>query len=118
VVGVMPARFGFPERGEIWLAAEERATVLNRTAYNHRPVARLAPGLSLEAAGVQLDALAKDLAEKHPDTNADKGFVAVPLKDQIVSDSQWTLFLLLGSVALLMLIACINVASLFLARAM
>lgn len=118
VVGVMPAGFGFPDRGEIWLAAEERAIAMSRTAYNHRPVARLAPTLSREAANAQLAALAQDLAGKHPDTNAKKSFVAVPLKDQIVSGSEWTLFLLLGSVGLMMLIACINVASLFLARAM
>lgn len=116
IVGVMPAGFAFPEDAELWLAVPTQAQNTSRTAYNYRAVARLAT--SMDAANSQLGALAQRLAGEHPDSNKDKGFVAVPLKDQLVRDSRETLLLLFAAVAVVMLIACINVASLFLARAM
>lgn len=116
IVGVMPAGFAFPEKAEVWLAAPTQAQRTSRTAYNYRAVARLAT--SIESANSQLQSLAQRLAVEHPDSNKDKGFVAVSLKDQLVRDSRETLLLLFAAVAVVMLIACINVASLFLARAM
>jgi predicted permease len=80
-------------------------------------VARLAPGVSVEAANAQLSALATQLAQAFPDTNRRKTFVAVPLRDHLVGRVRATLFVMMGAVALVLLIACANVANLVLARA-
>ena len=80
-------------------------------------MARLAAGVSMEAANARLDALGRQLAQAFPDSNGHKTFVAVPLRDSLVSSVRATLFVIMGAVALVLLIACANVANLILARA-
>ncbi|HEY2940865.1 MAG TPA: ABC transporter permease [Vicinamibacteria bacterium] len=117
IVGVMPVAMRFPARTEVWAAAPVKPNSHNRGGHNYLAVGRLAPGVSLEAANADLSALAIQLARSFPDTNRRKTFVAVPLRDNLVSRVRATLFVMMGAVALVLLIACANVANLILARA-
>jgi putative ABC transport system permease protein len=117
IVGVLPAGFQFPAEGQIWVTAPVTPENLNRTAYNYRTVARLKPGVSLETAKAHLETIGARLASSWPDSNRNKSFVAIPLRDQLVGPVRTTLYLLMGAVALVLLIACTNVADLMLARA-
>jgi predicted permease len=106
----------FPEKADIWLPAEYVPENLNRTAYNYRAVARLGPGVSVEQAQANLDSIAAQLARAYPASNAHKTFVAKPLRDQLVRSVRSTLYLLLGAVLMVLLIACANVSNMLLAR--
>ncbi|MGO9257203.1 MAG: ADOP family duplicated permease [Bryobacteraceae bacterium] len=79
-------------------------------------IARLRPGVTLLQAQTELALLGRHLAEQYPDTNKGRGFIAATLHPD-VGDVRSTLWLLLGAVSLVLLIACVNVASLLLARA-
>jgi putative ABC transport system permease protein len=83
-----------------------------------RSIARLKPGVSIEQAQAQMDQIAAALAKAHPVWNKDNRAGVRPLRDHLVGTStkSWML-LLLGTVAIVLLIACANVASLLLARA-
>jgi len=116
IVGVMPEAMRFPPRTEAWLAAPLEPDNRNRSGHNYRAVARLAPGVSLEAANARISALAARLGQAFPDTNRRKTFVAAPLRDELVRDVRATLFVLMGALALVLLIGCANVANLILAR--
>ncbi|MFP5378751.1 MAG: ABC transporter permease, partial [Vicinamibacteria bacterium] len=87
-----------------------------RTSGFWNVVGRLKPGVSLEAAQAELDAISAQLAREHPRTNVDTGAVAVRVRDHLVGDVRGAFGLLAVAVALVLLIACANVASLLLAR--
>jgi predicted permease len=116
IVGVMPVRMQFPARTDVWAAASLEPPNRNRSGHNYRAVARLAPGLSVEGTDARLSALAEHLAVAFPETNREKTFVAIPLRETLVANVETTLWILLGAVGLLLLIACANVANLMLAR--
>jgi putative ABC transport system permease protein len=119
VVGVMPAGFAFPStRTHAWVpmafSASERKT---RDTNYIDVIARLKPGVSLEQARANMDAVARSQAERYPKTNAGVGVTVVSLQEHIVGDVRPMLVVLLGAVAFVLLIACANVANLLLARA-
>ncbi len=118
IVGVMPAGFAFPSREtEIWLPlALSKEEAASHTWRARRLIARLKNGVDLQRAQVELDTVAARLAKQFPD---DKGWGlrVRPLKEMEVASTRPALLLLLGAVALLLLIACANVANLLLARA-
>ena len=117
VVGVLPAGFAFPEKTEIWIPRATFAKNEHRSAHNFQAVGRLKPGVSLEAAQTQLTAIAERLSQLYPLSNRNVSIQAVPMQEQMVGSVRTTLYLLLGAVALVLLIACANVANLMLARA-
>jgi predicted permease len=88
----------------------------NRQAHRIRVWARLRPDAKLAGARVELAMVGRRLAEQYPESNKGRTFIAEPLRVD-VGDVRSTLFLLLGAVSLVLLIACVNVASLLLARA-
>jgi predicted permease len=116
IVGVLPPGFSFPDKTDIWLAATEQKNV-SRTASNWRVIGRLRPGIAATQAQSELDALGERLAAAYPLSNRIKRFRMMPVREEMVSDVRTTLLLLLGSVAMVLLIACANVANLLLARA-
>ncbi|HXY41000.1 MAG TPA: ADOP family duplicated permease, partial [Vicinamibacteria bacterium] len=116
IVGVAPEAMRFPPRTEVWAAAALEPENRNRSGHNYKTVARLLPGVSVEAANAELETLSARLAQAFPDSNAHKGLVAVPLRENLVSRSRATLAVMMGAVALVLLIACANVANLMLAR--
>jgi putative ABC transport system permease protein len=119
VVGVMPAGFTFPsERTQLWLPliiSNDLKTA--RSSFFLSAVGKLAPGVSLERARSDLGAVAKRLEAQYP-TNRDFGVTVTPLPEQVVGPTlRTTLWIMLGAVAAVLLIACANVANLLLSRA-
>lgn len=118
VVGVLPPWLQYPEARDIWTPKRFRQEELgDRVSGYMFAVARLAAGRTAGEAQAELDAVAASLGREYPRTNVNTGVGVVPLSDEIVGDVRHTLFILLGAVAFLLLIACANVAHLVLARA-
>jgi putative ABC transport system permease protein len=122
VVGVMPAAFQFPDRSiEIWkpfLLDAEALSDNNRGSHGYTALARLKAGISRQQAQADLNAVTAAFKADHPG-NYRNGFGATlrPLQEEIVGDTGRPLIVLLGAVAVVLLIACANVANLLLARA-
>jgi putative ABC transport system permease protein len=119
VIGVMPAAFAFPDRHqELWVPLapppEERAS---RSAIWLSVVARLRPGFTLAQATAELKALNRRLGEQFPSTDQRAGTVLVKLRDQAAEPVRGGLLVLAAAVLCVLLVACANVASLQLARA-
>jgi predicted permease len=115
IVGVLPVGFHFPPKADVWLPMPWENT--NRTAGNYKALALLKPGVTIDAARARLSAIGGRLQQAFPSTHKDKSFTATPLKDLFVERSRMTLWLLMGAVSLVLMIACANVANLLLARA-
>ena len=118
VVGITPA--GFPLRdADVFtpLGQNTQGVMQNREAHPGINVwARLQPGATAAQANAELDLIGRQLAKQYPKSNTGRGFIAEVLRPD-VGDVRSTLWLLLGAVSLVLLIACANVASLLLARA-
>ena len=117
IAGVMPPHFNFPDDVDIWLRLQWDLTQHSRNAHFMEAVARLKPGVSVEQAARELAQLSARLGEQFAATN--RGWIAHPvaLLDDMLGYYRPALFVLLGAVALLLVTACLNVASLLLARA-
>ena len=116
IAGVLPAGIQFPAKADVWVLTAPVPENLNRTAFNYPTVAKLKRGVTLDAANSRLRTIGARLAAAFP-TNRNRSFTATPLRDQLVGPVRTTLYFLMGAVALVLLIACTNVADLMLARA-
>ena len=120
VIGVMPARFQFPRKFEIWkpLALDPVEERHGKQFRMIQLIGRLAPGASLENATAELNTIWTRRTSEEPGAPASKARIDVtPLHEQLVKDVRLAIFVLLGAVAFVLLIACANVANLMLARA-
>jgi predicted permease len=115
IVGVVPAGFHFPLNAELWFPLPWEST--NRTSGNYKAVALLKPGVTAEAARAHLSLVGTRLQQAFPSTHKNKSFTATPLKELFVERSRMTLWLLMGAVGLVLIVACVNVVNLLLARA-
>lgn len=130
VIGVAPEGFQFPRANELpyfvgvttktdlWRPMILGDDFVNKTRANHQlcVMAKLKPGVTREQAQTEMTAIAERLEQSYPDSNQGIGAKVVPLNEQVVGNVRVALLVLMGAVALVLLIACANVANLLLAR--
>ncbi len=120
VAGILPADFRFYRRADAYVPIEpivDRQFMRERGNHSGTSVVgRLKPGVSLAAARAQLVAIAQRLEVQYPQSNADINVVVVPLRERLQGDATTGLYLLLAAVVMVLLIACVNVANMLLAR--
>ena len=116
VIGVVPAP-SFLDRVEVWLPLAWRASDrAQRANHNYVALAKLKPGVPVATAQADLDAVSARLEQQYPAENKDWGALVLRLHDDLVGDARLSLLVLLGAVALVLLIACANLANLMLVR--
>ena len=125
IIGVMPPGFAYPSREtKLWapLVIDPAATSFGN--FSRRGIARMSPGATPDEVEAELNALIPRLTESFPSGQVDRvindarlAAVITTLKESLVGDIKRTLWILLGTVAFVLLIACANVANLFLVRA-
>jgi putative ABC transport system permease protein len=118
VVGVMPPDFQFPERSELWTHGSFTDPPTHADPHIFRAVALLKPGVALAQAQAEMDGHAQRLAEEYPESNAGWNLNLVSLSDYIFGKTRVALYVLLGAVGFVLLIACTNIADLQLVRAL
>jgi len=116
VVGVMPPGFAFPTTADIWVPKELLQDDTGRTGHNLAVVGRVRPGLTITQADAEMDAIATRLMTQHAGDNDARSVTVLTLHDALTGGSRQLLNILLASVGLVLLIACVNVASTLLAR--
>lgn len=117
LVGVMPAEFREPEFVDVWLPfPAESPENLARDSRFWSTLGRLAPGASLGNAQAEAAAIAEALAREYPATNKGWSATVQPLLELRIGGLRRTLWLLVGAVGLVLLVACVNLANLMLAR--
>jgi putative ABC transport system permease protein len=119
VVGIAPDGVRLPARAQMWTpyAVSPSAPPPNRRADFLSVIARLGPDVSQARAQADLDAISRRLATEYPASNARTTALIIPLRDQLVGQIRPALLVFTAAVALVLLIACANVANLMLARA-
>jgi putative ABC transport system permease protein len=128
IVGIMPARFRFPisaTAAHVWITVAEDARTeqpddhpmtTERGAHYIKVIGRLRPDATVAAAQAEMDGVAAALAREYPNDNGMRGVKLTPELERLVGDTRRPLFVLLVAVACVLLIACVNVANLLLAR--
>ena len=120
IVGVLPPGFGFPDETDVWFPVNTvfREPTMNfRGGKNYFAVGRLKPGVSLEQAQSEMTLIARRLERQYPESNNGRTVQVTRMRDEMVGDVRLTLYLLLGAVGVVLLIACANTATLLLGRA-
>lgn len=124
VIGVAPAGFQYPDKTDVWLPPlrlvpelfiDQDVTQTRGMGYLNA-VASLRPGVSLPQAAAEMETITTRLRQQYPNTNNRRFNRVVSLQDHLIGDNSKLLWLLLGAVTFLLLIACANVANLLLAK--
>jgi predicted permease len=116
VIGVMPPEFAYPNSAQIWIGSFYADSEDERSSHLWSVVGRLRPGVTLDAARVEVDAILKGFEASYGSDAGVKGGRARLLQEDLVGGHRTPLLFLFGAVALVLLIACANVATAALAR--
>ena len=116
VIGVMPPKFNFPDSAQLWLPNDLFPDKSTRSAHNYRVVGRLKSGVTVSQAQADMNVVAARLAKEYAD-DKDDGIRVASLFEFLTKGVRPTLFVLWGAVTLVLLIACVNISNLQLARA-
>jgi len=119
VIGVLPADFTLFRNTDVFVPIGQWNRPLNSrsAALGLHGMGRLKPGVTIEQGRADLNRIMQNLAVTYPETNKGNGATVGSLKERVVGDIRGTLWLLLGAVGFVLLIACVNVGNLMLARA-
>jgi len=116
ITGVVPATFNFPEKSQVWVDYLFKPETEDRTSYNYKAVAKLRSGVSVDGARAELAAISQRLTAAYPDANRNKQMMVVPLQEELTGKARPMLLMLSAAVGMILLIACVNVTHLELAR--
>jgi len=119
IIGVLPPSFNLYRGSDVYVPIGQWGNpgLQNRSAgMGLHAIGRLKPGVTMAQAQSDLDRVMRNLAATFPEANRDNGAALVPLKQRLVGDVGSILWMLLGAVGFVLLIACVNVSNLMLAR--
>jgi putative ABC transport system permease protein len=116
IIGVMPAGFSFPDRAEFWRPLVVDPANLDRGPHYLRVLGRLKPGVTLAQAQADMSTIAARLSQQYREKNAGHGVKLERLTNVVVGDIGRALYIMLGAVGFVLLIACANLANLMLVR--
>ncbi len=119
IVGVLPANFSLYRTTDVFVPIGQwNSPALQRrsAALGLHGIGRLKPGVTIEQGQADLDRVMRDLAAAYPETNKGNGAKVSPLKERMIGDIGPILWMLFGAVGFVLLIACVNVSNLLLAR--
>lgn len=117
VIGVTAASFRPPVGGRFWLPLQvSDEAKANRDTRFLRILAKLKPGVTIEQAQAELSLISGQLEQQYPSTNAGRGTLVISLQHELAQTDRRSVLLTLGAVAFVLLITCLNLANLFMAR--
>ena len=118
VIGVMPERFNFPKAAEVYAPLAMTPQLMkSRQSHSFYVIGRLKPGATMAGAQAELDNVSARLEQQFPETNKGWGATIFPIVADTVRTYDTALWIMMGAVGFVLLIACANVANLMLARA-
>lgn len=118
IIGVLSFGAGYPSQGEVWLPLSlmDQPTRVSRVWHSVKVLGRLRPGVGLPEARAEMEAISAGLAAAHPATNRNFSVLLRPLRMELVGTLRPALLSLFGTVLLVLILACANVANLMMAK--
>ncbi|HLH03470.1 MAG TPA: ABC transporter permease [Bryobacteraceae bacterium] len=116
VIGVMPPKFDFPDGAQLWIPNDLFPDDSDRSAHNYLVLGRLKPGVTVQQAQADMNVVAARLAATYAD-DKERGIRVTSLYDSLTGGIRPALYILWSAVTLVLLIACVNISNLQLARA-